>query len=166
MNLKVKVGIKKVHPDAVIPTYATEGSAGFDLTAVEECAINEGEITLIPTGLCFEIPLGYELQIRPRSGKSLNSHFRIANSPGTIDSDYRGEVMIIAEHNGPIEHELCMNQGTSMLDLAKYSDGIFIAKGERIAQAVLAPVTQAHFEVIEELSETERGEGGFGSTGV
>ena len=164
--MSVKVGIKKLHPDAITPKYATEGSAGFDLTAVEDCVINEGEITLIPTGLSFEIPLGYELQIRPRSGKSLNSHFRIANSPGTIDSDYRGEVMIIAEHNGPIEHELVMNSNTSMLDLGTYNDGIFIAKGERIAQAILAPITQADFVELEELSETERGEDGFGSTGV
>ena len=164
MTGKVKVGIKKLHPEAVIPNYATEGSAGFDLTAVEDCAINEGEIVLIPTGLSFEIPLGYELQIRPRSGKSLNSHFRIANSPGTIDSDYRGEVMIIAEHNGPIEHEIVMSD--TSVELGTYSDGIFIHKGERIAQAVLAPVLQANFVELEEFTATERGECGFGSTGV
>lgn len=166
MTEKVKVGIIKLHPDAVIPSYATEGSAGFDLTSVEDCILEEGETVLIPTGLAFEIPQGYEIQIRPRSGLSLNTHLRIANSPGTIDSDYRGEVMIIAEHNGPIEHELAMNNSTGMIDLGTYSDGIYIRKGERVAQAVLAPVYQAEFVIKDELSETERGEDGFGSTGV
>lgn len=144
----MKVRIKKLHEDAVIPTYGSKGAAGFDFYAIEDMAICVGDTVLIRTGLSFAIPEGYELQVRPRSGMSLKTKLRVANSPGTVDSDYRGEVCVIAE---------------------KISGGdtgpILIQKGDRIAQGVLNQVPQAEFEVVEVLDYTERGEGGFGSSG-
>lgn len=143
---RVRVKVKKIHPNAVIPQYKTSGSAGFDLYAIEDVEIQPGETKQIRTGLIFEIPEGYEIQIRPRSGMSLKTPLRISNAPGTIDSDYRGEVMIIAEN-------------TSIMPFS-------VEKGTRIAQGVLQKVPQAEFIEVERVSETERGEGGFGSTGI
>ena len=143
MNIK----IKKLHEDAVIPKYATQGSSGFDLSALEDMTFRAGETKLVKTGLSFEIPLGLEMQIRPRSGISLKTTFRVSNAPGSIDADYRGEVCVILTNtsNNAVYH---------------------IPKGERIAQGMICPVIQAQFEVVEELSDTARGAGGFGSTGV
>jgi dUTP pyrophosphatase len=146
--MKVRVKIKKLHEDAVIPQYQTTGAAGFDFHAIEDMEIPTRKIVLVKTGLSMEIPEGYELQVRPRSGMSLKTKMRIANSPGTIDSDYRGEICIIMENMG-------------MLGALPYD----IKKGDRIAQGVICPVYQAVF-VEDELSETERGEKGFGSTNV
>lgn len=146
--MKVRVKIKKLHEDAVIPQYQTTGAAGFDFHAIEDMEIPTRKIVLVKTGLSMEIPEGYELQVRPRSGMSLKTKMRIANSPGTIDSDYRGEICIIMENMG-------------MLGALPYD----IKKGDRIAQGVICPVYQAIF-VEDELSETERGEKGFGSTNV
>lgn len=146
----LKVKIKKLRSDAVIPNYATDGSAGFDFVATEDITIMPGEVTLIKTGLSFEIPKGYELQIRPRSGMSLNTKLRISNSPGTIDSDYRGEVAIIMEN-------------IDSRGLVYYK--CYIKKGDRVAQGVICPIIQAEFEEVTELSDTERGSGGFGHTG-
>lgn len=140
------VKVKRVRKDAVIPQYATPGAAGFDLVAAEDVFLRGGETKLVPTGLSFEIPEGYEMQIRPRSGLSLKTGLRIANAPGTIDSDYRGEVKIIVENTSNTYHH--------------------IEKGDRIAQGVIAPVMRAVFEEADDLSETDRGSGGFGSTGV
>lgn len=145
----MKVKIKRLHPDAQIPRYATLGSAGFDLVAVEDVILTLGLTTLIKTGLSVEVPRGYELQVRPRSGTSLKTGIRITNSPGTIDSDYRGEVGIIAQ---------LVPDGMGTVEFT-------VKKGDRIAQGVLCPVQQADFEVVEELSDTARGAGGFGSTG-
>lgn len=142
MNIK----IKKVVEDAIIPKYQTSGSAGFDFHAVKDVTVFPKETRLISTGLAFEIPEGYELQVRPRSGMSLKTKIRIGNAPGTIDSDYRGLVSIIVDNissHGSLPYE--------------------IKKGDRIAQGVICKVNQAVF-IEDELSETERGEGGFGST--
>lgn len=149
----MKVKIKKLHADTVVPKYATPGSAGFDLAAIEDVEIMPGSTKLVKTGLSVEVPLGYELQVRPRSGTSLKTPIRVANSPGTVDSDYRGEVCVIV-HN-------------SSQNCPQYGGGItvHIKKGERIAQGVVAPVIQAEFEEVDELSDTNRGAGGFGSTG-
>ncbi len=133
-----------------LPEYKTEGSSGFDLRSIGEEIIHPGETKLIHTGLYFEIPPGYEIQVRSRSGLALNSQISVLNSPGTIDSDYRGEI-------GAILHN-------SSKDTAR-----MIEPGERIAQAVLCPVFQAEFEevsTLEQLQESTRGEGGFGSTGT
>lgn len=128
----------------MIPVYATRGSAGFDLHANEERWINPSETLAILTGLAFEIPEGYELQVRPRSGLSLKSDLRVIL--GTVDSDYRGEVKIIVQNVGKeLEH---------------------IQKYDRIAQAVLSPIVQTEFEVVDELDRTVRGSNGFGSTGL
>lgn len=147
--MKPIVKIKKLHPDAIVPTYGTEGAAGFDFYALEDVMIRPSEIKLIKTGIAMEIPLGYEVQVRPRSGMSLKTYFRVANAPGTIDCDYRGECNIIGEN----------------IDCRVYGRKISIKKGDRIAQGVLKRAPQAEFQVVEELSDTKRGQGGFGSTG-
>jgi len=143
---KVKVKVKKLDPRAVVPTYGTEGAAGFDFYAIEDVELLPGERKLIKTGIAMAIPEGYEVQVRPRSGMSLKTSFSVANSPGTIDSDYRGECNVIGFNTH--QHH--------MLD---------IKKGDRIAQGVLSRVPQADFEVVDELDDTERGTGGYGSTG-
>ena len=172
----ITVKVKKIHPDAVIPRYATPGSAGFDLVAVEDVIIEPGETAKVRTGLAFEIPPGYELQIRPRSGISAKTKLRIANAPGTVDADYRGEVCVLLQNTEQIF--LADGWGPPLPGRAYYINGedyvvdeythgtYLIRKGDRIAQGVIAPVYRAAFEVVDELSETERGDGGFGSTGV
>lgn len=183
----INVKIRRLHPDAVIPQYATELAAGFDLVAVEDVIIAPGETALVPTGLAVEIPPGYEMQVRPRSGISLKTKLRVANSPGTVDADYRGEVGVIADNTRPdngriwaIYKALTPGLGDHVTDVVDLVDGsaeeidggsfspgtYIIRKGDRIAQGVIVPVIRANFEVADELSETERGDGGFGSTGV
>lgn len=154
MGESMKVKVKKLNPDAVIPQYATPGSAGFDLVALEDIEIEPGSTKLVKTGLSIEVPMGYELQVRPRSGTSLKTPLRVANSPGTVDSDYRGEVCVIMT-----------NTGVTVAHNGNIPTTIVIKKGERIAQGVIAPIVQAEFEVVEELSDSTRGAGGFGSTG-
>jgi len=140
--MKVKI-INKSGFD--LPKYETKGSAGLDIKSIEELTINPGERKLVKTGLFLEIPEGYEVQVRPRSGLALKKGVTVLNSPGTIDADYRGEVGVI---------------------LINHSDESYdIIIGDRIAQMVFAKVEQADWLETEEISETERGEGGFGSTG-
>jgi len=137
--------IKKLDNKAIIPNYQTKGAAGFDLHSIEDVVLNPGERKLIKTGLAFEIEDGYEVQIRPRSGLAYKYGITVLNSPGTIDSDYRGEIKVL---------------------LINHSDEAFnIKKGDRIAQAVLAKVIQADIIEVKELSVTTRGDKGFGSTG-
>ena len=133
---------------ATIPLYKTAGAAGADLCAKvsQPLTIKAGKFAMVPTGLFFEIPEGYEVQVRPRSGLAAKNGVTVLNTPGTIDSDYRGEIKVI---------------------LVNLSDTDFVINnGDRIAQMIVAPVTQAEFIVSDKLSETERGTGGFGSTGV
>lgn len=144
---KIPVKIKRVHQKAVIPSYAKAGDAGFDFYAIEDVMINDGETALVRTGLKVAIPESYEIQIRPRSGLSLKSGLRIANSPGTIDSGYRGEVCIICEYHG------------------EPGDFYIIRPGDKIAQGVIKKVPQALFKEVDVLPDSERGSGGFGSTG-
>ena len=146
MNVK----IKKLSPDAVIPRYATLGAAGFDLVAVEDVQLFGGQTKLVKTGLAVELPMGFEMQVRPRSGTSLKTPLRVANAPGTVDCDYRGEVCVI------ITNTLAPNGDLALVE---------IKKGERIAQGVICAVEHAEFVEVEELSGTARGAGGFGSTG-
>ena len=139
----MEIKIKKLHPDAFPLEYKTLGAAGFDFTAVEEAFIPAGGIALVKTGWAIEVNPGYELTVRPRSGISLKeSQMAVL---GTVDSDYRGEVGIILMN--------ASNQDR------------YINIGTRVAQGVISPVTQATFHVVEKLSDTSRGEGGFGSTG-
>lgn len=133
--------------DFKIPSYETQFSAGMDIriAIVDDVVLNPGEIKLLPTGFAVAIPHGYEIQVRPRSGLAVKHGITVVNSPGTIDSDYRGEIKV-----GLI------NLGTKSYTLKR---------GDRVAQMVLAPVIQATFELVDELDETERGAGGFGHTG-
>jgi dUTP pyrophosphatase len=142
----IVVKIKKLHKDAKIPKYETTLSAGFDFYSVEDVVIQPHETKLVKTGLSIELIPGYELQVRPRSGLSLKTDIRIANSPGTVDADYRGEVGIIVWNTG--------------------DDEIKIEKGMRIAQGIINKVERVEFIVVDELSDTKRGSGGFGSTGI
>jgi dUTP pyrophosphatase len=178
--MKVNVKIKRLHTDAVIPQYAHEGDAGFDLVAIEDTIIEPGETKIIRTGLSFAIPPGYEIQIRPRSGITLKTKLRV--QLGTIDSGYRGEIGVIVDNIAQKEY-YCRgkNQELGVLydENAIGIDGResvtgkshparthIIRKGDRIAQAVIAPVEQANFQIVDELDETTRGTGGFGSSGV
>lgn len=142
---KVEVKIKKLTPDAKLPTYAHDTDAGADVYSSESVTLNPYETKLIGTGIATAIPKGYEISIRPRSGLSLKSPLRIANSPATIDSLYRGEIKIIMTNTG--------------------SSPFSIEKGDRIAQMIISPVPMIQWNEVEELDSTERGSGGFGSTG-
>jgi dUTP pyrophosphatase len=155
------VKIKKLSECAVIPQYATPGSSGFDLVATEDAVIRPGETKLVKTGLSVAVPQGYELQVRPRSGVSLKTSLRVANSPGTVDSDYRGEVCVIVSNTSSDCFD-SMGNGCG----CKCAKVETVLKGTKIAQGVICPVIQASFEVTDSLDETIRGAGGFGSTGV
>lgn len=148
--VKKSVKIKKLaNFKGDLPMYQTPLASGFDVRAQldgQTLKLAPGERALIPTGLSFEIPPGYEIQSRPRSGLAAKQGLTVLNTPGTIDADYRGEVKIIL-----------INLGRETVE---------IKDQDRIAQLVLCPVVQADFELVEELSSTERGAGGFGSTGV
>lgn len=144
MGIKVKIVNKSAYP---VPAYATELSAGMDLKAniTEPVTIASLERAMIPTGIYIELPEGYEAQIRPRSGLAAKFGVTVANAPGTVDADYRGEVKVI------------------LVNLSK--DPFVINPGERIAQMVIAKYDKIEWEEVEELGDTERGDGGFGSTG-
>jgi len=152
----MKIKFKKLCPDAVVPKYATPGASGFDLVAVEDVTLFPGETKLVKTGLAVDVGPGYEMQVRPRSGLSLKTALRVANSPGTIDSDYRGEVCVIMSNSS----------STTAVGMGFEPNTIYILKGDRIAQGVICPVVQADIEVVDDLDDTARGAGGFGSTGV
>jgi dUTP pyrophosphatase len=143
----VPVRIKRLAhgADLDLPGYATAGAAGMDVVSAEDLTLAAGARHAVATGLAVAIPPGYEIQVRPRSGLALRHGISVPNSPGTIDSDYRGELKVILINHG--------------------SEAFEIRRGDRIAQLVLAPVTQASWLEVEELDETARGEGGFGSTG-
>lgn len=128
-----------------LPAYATPGAAGMDLFAACALEIPAGGRALVPTGLAIALPDGFEMQLRPRSGLALKHGVTVLNAPGTVDSDYRGEVGVILLNTG--------------------AEPFAIARGDRIAQAVFAPVTRAEWEEVVVLPETRRGTGGFGSTG-
>ena len=183
MAKDIKVKIKKVSPDAVIPQYATSGSACFDLTSVEDIYVEAQQNKAVGTGLVFEVPDGYKLSILPRSGISLKTPLMVANSPGCCDSDFRGEVKVIIRNNSqmyqltkPNNQYFTVDGRTETMSKEEmkeqgYSQSIpwptfKIKKGERIAQGCIEVVQKATFEVVEEVSETDRGEGGMGSTGI
>ena len=146
----IKIEVKRLDSRQVfpLPSYASTGSSGCDLRASVDAPVtlNPGEVKLVPTGLAISVPPGYEAQIRPRSGIALKHGVGMVNSPGTIDADYRGEIGIIL-----------INWG---------KDPFVIQRGDRIAQMVIARVCRAEFREVEELDETERGDGGFGHSGI
>ncbi len=142
-----KILIKRLSKKVSLPKYETIGSSGMDLVANVEHTLDllPGKTAIIPTGLAISIPKGFEIQIRPRSGLAAKKKISVLNTPGTIDSDYRGEIKVI---------------------LINFSENIFkIEKGSRIAQMVLCPVQLAEIKEVDNLEQTVRGEGGFGSTG-
>ena len=140
------VSFKRLIPEAVLPAYAHPGDAGMDLCSVESLVIPAGGRSLVRTGLKMALPAGYEAQVRPRSGLALKRGVTVLNTPGTIDEGYRGEIGVV---------------------LANFGDEDFrVETGDRIAQMVIAPVTRAEISETDELDATDRGEGGFGSTGV
>lgn len=147
-SVDMNVNIKCIASSgAVVPEYKTAGAAGADICALVDSPVTipAGKYAMIPTGLFFEIPEGYEVQIRPRSGLAAKNGVTVLNTPGTIDSDYRGEIKVILINLG--EKDFIINSG------------------DRIAQMIIAPVTQTSFEIADFLSDTDRGTGGFGSTG-
>ena len=143
----VKVLFKRLDPKAQIPKYKTDGSSGLDLMAFikNPISIKSQESALIPTGISVAIPQDTEIQIRPRSGLAAKSNISVLNTPGTIDSDYRGEIKIILFNHGKKE--------------------FIVNNNDRVAQMILAPILKMTFEEVEDLPETIRGSGGFGSTG-
>ena len=147
MPERVEVAIKRLpHGEGLaLPAYATRGAAGMDVLAAEDVSLAPGARHAVSTGFSVAIPEGYEIQVRPRSGLALKHGISVPNTPGTIDSDYRGELKVILINHGDADFA--------------------IARGDRIAQLVLAPVTLAGWREVEALDETERGAGGFGSTG-
>jgi len=143
-----KILIKRLSKEVSLPKYETSGSSGMDLSANinSEVNIEPGNSAIIPTGLAISIPKGFEVQIRPRSGLAAKQKISVLNTPGTIDADYRGEIKVI---------------------LINLNDKVFtVEKGLRIAQMVVCPVVQAQLEEVLELNDTDRGTGGFGSTGI
>ena len=142
----VFINIVKIKDNEIVPSYAHDGDAGMDLFSTEEYLLKPMQRELISTGLKVEIPKGYELQIRPKSGLALKKGLSIPNSPGTIDAGYRGELGVIVINYG--------------------NEDIEINSGDKIAQAVLNKIEIAEIEEVKELTETSRGEGGFGSTGI
>ncbi|GGZ93639.1 dUTP diphosphatase [Novosphingobium arvoryzae] len=145
--LPVPIPVKRLpHGEGLdLPAYATAGAAGMDVVSAEDVTIAPGARYAVATGLALAIPAGYEIQVRPRSGLALKHGITVPNTPGTIDSDYRGELKVILINHG--------------------ADAFEIRRGDRVAQLVLAPVTQGSWLEVSELDETARGEGGFGSTG-
>jgi len=143
-----KILIKRLSKEVPLPKYETSGSSGMDLAANINAymEINPGKTAIIPTGLALSIPKGFEVQIRPRSGLAANQKISVLNTPGTIDADYRGEIKVILINLG--------------------QESFKVEKGLRIAQMVVCPVIQAQLKEVDDLNETERGKGGFGSTGT
>lgn len=148
---QLKIHIKRVCPekdsDIPLPSYMTAGSAGMDIFAAvnDSVILSPGERTAIPTGITIAIPPGYEAQIRPRSGLAIKHGITLINAPGTIDSDYRGEIRILLINHGP--------------------DPVKISRGDRIAQMIISSAVRAKWEEVQELPDTDRGAGGFGHTG-
>ncbi len=143
----MRITIKKLHPAAIIPEHAyDDGDAGVDLASVEELTLREGERALVPTGIAVAIPQGFGGFVQPRSGLAARHGITLTNSPGLIDSNYRGEIKVIMQNTGHADFE--------------------IRVGDRIAQLVVMPVEQVQFEEVDELPDSGRGEGGFGSSGV
>ena len=144
----IKILIKRLSKEVFLPKYETNGSSGMDLAANINSIINikPGNTAIIPTGLALSIPKGFEVQIRPRSGLAAKQKISVLNTPGTIDADYRGEIKVILINLG--------------------QESFKVEKGLRIAQMVVCPVVQAQLKEVDNLNETERGKGGFGSTGT
>lgn len=141
----MEIKVKRLSDEVNLPKYQTKGSVGFDLESRDELTIESGASALVSTGLAFELPCGYELQVRPRSGLALKHSITVLNTPGTIDSDYRGELKVILINHGKNDFKISI--------------------GDRVAQAIVNRVEIAELIEVEKLSQTDRDSGGFGSTG-
>lgn len=141
----VAIQVRRIHPNAIIPKFQTKGSAGADVYAAEDVSIPPRDVRLVPLGLVVAIPEGYELQVRPRSGLAANHSITVLNTPGTIDSDFRGNLQVLLINHGP--------------------KTFMISKGDRIAQMVCQKVPSVSYQEVDEIDITLRGTGGFGSTG-
>jgi dUTP pyrophosphatase len=148
LHMSHALSVKRLRPNAVIPRYMTDGAAGLDLSALvaEPIVLEPGQRALVPTGIALEIPMGYEAQVRPRSGLAVRQGVTVVNAPGTIDADYRGEVCV------------------GLVNLGEAP--VTIESGMRVAQLVVSPVVRLPVEEVSELSVTRRGSGGFGHTGT
>ncbi len=145
MSLQIRFKREDPADDLELPAYQTAGAAGMDVRASQGHTLQPGETALIPTGFSMEIPIGYEAQLRPRSGLAAKNGITLLNSPGTIDADFRGQVQVILTNLGREPFE--------------------VQRGDRIAQMVIAKVERAEIQIVSELSGSQRGEGGFGHTG-
>lgn len=165
----IQIPFVKCHPDAKMPEYAHPDDSGMDVYAVDDYAIHPGETKLIPTGIKVAVPNGYEIQIRPKSGRALKTKMRIANSIGTVDAGFRGELQVIIENIEPpikdITYDFDDNGRPIITSILRGSD-MTIGKGEKFAQLVLMEVPKAVLFQVENLDDTERGNGGFGSTNL
>ena len=148
MSDEIAVRISRLRPEARLPRYMTAAAAGMDLYVAldEDVVLAAGKQVMVPTGIGIALPLGFEAQVRPRSGLAAKYGVTLVNTPGTIDADYRGEISVILINHG--------------------SEDFVIKDGERIAQMIIAPVSRCQWQLVDELDETERGGGGFGHTGV
>jgi dUTP pyrophosphatase len=142
----MRIEITKIHDDAVIPHYVHSGDSGMDLYSIKDATIKPGTSAFVPTGLKIAVPEGYEAQVRPKSGLALKHSITVLNTPGTVDSGYRGEICVIL-----------INHGRKPFQVHKHT---------KIAQMVICPVVRAEIAEVENLNDTTRGEGGFGSTGL
>lgn len=160
----VNIPIELCHPDAKIPQYANTGDSGADIYALDDITVKPGETVLVPTGIKVAIPAGYELQVRPKSGRSLKTKLRVANTPGTIDQGYRDEVKIIIENIDPPIKDITVDDGDHVTSIL-YGSSYTIGKGEKFAQLVLSEVPKAAFFRVDSVAEIgENRGGGFGST--
>lgn len=170
----IQIPIELCHEDAKIPTYAHDTDAGLDIYAIEDITIHPGETKLIKTGIKMAIPVGYEIQVRPKSGRALKTKMRVANSPGTIDSGYRDEIGIIIDNIEPpikdITYTSDLVDGKPVYNITSILHGsdFYITKGEKFAQLVLSEVPKAVFYEVDSVSKIENDgrKGGFGSTGL
>ena len=166
----IEVPIELCHPDAKIPQYAHESDSGLDIFAIEDVTIHPGETKLIPTGIKVALPPGYELQVRPKSGRALKTKLRIANTPGTIDAGYRDEIGVIVENVEPPIKDITYDfdqYGMPLITSILHGSDYFISKGEKFAQLVLSEVPKAAFFRVDSVGEIgENRGGGFGSTNL
>lgn len=166
----IEIPIELCHPDAKIPQYAHESDSGLDIFAIEDVTIHPGETKLIPTGIKVALPPGYELQVRPKSGRTLKTKLRVANTPGTIDAGYRDEIGVIVENVEPPIKDITYDfdqYGMPLITSIVHGSDYFISKGEKFAQLVLSEVPKAAFFRVDSVGEIgENRGGGFGSTNL
>lgn len=166
----IQIPIEKCHPDAITPEYAHESDSGMDVYALDDYIIAPCETKLIPTGIKMAIPLGYEIQVRPKSGRALKTKLRVANTPGTVDAGYRDEICVIIESVEPPIRDLTYHfdeDGTIKIDSILHGQNYYIHKGEKFAQLVLVEVAKASLQAVDSIATIgENRGGGFGSSGL